>query len=183
MVAAAYEEIAETRPRIRRDVLFTRTPDGVLFHNARGGFHLNAKSAYRFSTLIVPHLTGEHRVADLCAGLGEQQRAMVAGLVKTLYERGFARDVPAPSPAAGPPRPRRGAAVRRPDRVRGPLRRRRRGALRPVPRHPRGRRRRRPRGPLVRPQPDPQRLRRRRVLPGVDTRATTSPKSSTRRGN
>ncbi|MBB5937935.1 TOMM precursor leader peptide-binding protein [Streptomyces zagrosensis] len=103
MVAAAYEEIAQTRPRIRRDVLFTETPDGVLFHNAQGGFHLNAKSAYRFSTLIVPYFDGRHRVADLCASLGDQQRAMVAGLVKTLYERDFARDVPAGSERAESP--------------------------------------------------------------------------------
>ncbi|ARZ71468.1 hypothetical protein SMD11_5892 [Streptomyces albireticuli] len=92
----AYEAIAETRPRIRRDVLFTETPDGVLFHNAHGGFHLNSRSGYRFATLIVPHLNGENRVADLCEGLGEPQRAMVGRLVRTLYEREFARDTPVP---------------------------------------------------------------------------------------
>ncbi|MGW1072831.1 TOMM precursor leader peptide-binding protein [Streptomyces sp. NPDC002537] len=90
----AYEEIAGTRPRIRRDVLFTETAEGVLFHNAHGGFHLNAASAYRFATLLVPHLNGENRVADLCEGLGEKQRAMVGKLVRTLYEREFARDAP-----------------------------------------------------------------------------------------
>ncbi|MEU1674562.1 TOMM precursor leader peptide-binding protein [Streptomyces roseifaciens] len=98
----AYEEIAGTRPRIRRDVLFTRTPDGVLFHNAHGGFHVNSPSAYRFATLLVPHLNGKHRVADLCRGLGEGQRAMVGSLVSTLYEREFARDTPAPNTSAPP---------------------------------------------------------------------------------
>ncbi len=93
MAHASYRAVAETRPRIRRDVLFTETPDGVLFHNADGGFRLTAKSAYRFATLIVPHLTGEHSVADLCRGLGEAQRAMVGELVRTLYERDFARPV------------------------------------------------------------------------------------------
>ncbi|MGW2366853.1 TOMM precursor leader peptide-binding protein [Streptomyces sp. NPDC001667] len=96
----AYEEIAGTRPRIRRDVLFTETPDGVLFHNAHGGFHLNAASAYRFATLLVPHLNGRHQVADLCEGLGEKQRAMVGQLVRTLYEREFARDTPVPDESA-----------------------------------------------------------------------------------
>ncbi|MBB5121886.1 hypothetical protein AF335_26480 [Streptomyces eurocidicus] len=102
----AYEAINETRPRIRRDVLFTETPDGVLFHNAHGGFHLNSRSGYRFATLIVPHLNGEHRVADLCEGLGEPQRAMVGRLVRTLYERGFARDTPVPDgPSVTPSAP------------------------------------------------------------------------------
>ncbi|MFE6282172.1 TOMM precursor leader peptide-binding protein [Streptomyces sp. NPDC057877] len=94
MSSARYEAVAASRPRIRRDVLFTETPDGVLFHNADGGFRLTAKSAYRFATLLVPHLNGEHTVAEICAGFGDRQRAMVGELVGTLYERGFARQVP-----------------------------------------------------------------------------------------
>ncbi|MFD8884629.1 TOMM precursor leader peptide-binding protein [Streptomyces erythrochromogenes] len=106
MAHASYQAVAATRPRIRRDVLFTETPDGVLFHNADGGFRLTAKSAYRFATLIVPHLTGEHSVADLCRGLGEAQQAMVGELVRTLYERDFARPVTASAgPPAGQPAP------------------------------------------------------------------------------
>ncbi|WP_329585847.1 TOMM precursor leader peptide-binding protein [Kitasatospora sp. NBC_01250] len=94
---ARYEEIADTRPRIRRDVLYTRTPTGVLFHNAHGGFSLTTKNAYRFASLLVPHLDGGHSVADLCSGLGDQQRAMITQLVAALYGRGFARDAgPAP---------------------------------------------------------------------------------------
>ncbi|MEU8777928.1 TOMM precursor leader peptide-binding protein [Streptomyces sp. NPDC048606] len=108
MSQASYQAVAATRPRIRRDVLFTETPDGVLFHNSDGGFRLTARTAYRFATLIVPHLTGEHSVAELCQGMGDPQRAMVGELVRTLYERDFARSVeeagentadrPAPSP-------------------------------------------------------------------------------------
>ncbi|MFE3555847.1 TOMM precursor leader peptide-binding protein, partial [Streptomyces sp. NPDC059193] len=101
MAHASYQAVAATRPRIRRDVLFTETPDGVLFHNADGGFRLTAKSAYRFATVIVPHLTGEHTVADLCQGLGEAQRTMVGELVRTLYERDFARPVTTPAGPAG----------------------------------------------------------------------------------
>ncbi|MGW5640992.1 TOMM precursor leader peptide-binding protein, partial [Streptomyces sp. NPDC003832] len=95
MQSARYEAVAASRPRIRRDVLFTETPDGVLFHNADGGFRLTARSAYRFATLLVPHLNGDHTVDEICEGFGERQRAMVGELVGTLYERGFARDVPA----------------------------------------------------------------------------------------
>ncbi|MGY9069432.1 TOMM precursor leader peptide-binding protein [Streptomyces sp. CAS3] len=89
---ASPEEIAQSRPRIRRDVLYTQTPDGVLFHNAHGGFNVRTRNAYRFATLIVPHFDGERRVEELCAGLGDKQRDMVVQLVRALYARGFARD-------------------------------------------------------------------------------------------
>ncbi|MFD8465867.1 TOMM precursor leader peptide-binding protein [Streptomyces cyaneofuscatus] len=92
--SGAFDALAGTRPRIRRDVLFTETPGGVLFHNADGGFHLTGRTAYRFASLVVPHLTGHHRLDELCAGFGPGQRAMAAELVKTLYARGFARDIP-----------------------------------------------------------------------------------------
>ncbi|MFI8356726.1 TOMM precursor leader peptide-binding protein [Streptomyces cyaneofuscatus] len=96
--SGAFDALAGTRPRIRRDVLFTETPGGVLFHNADGGFHLTGRTAYRFASLVVPHLTGHHRLDELCAGFGPGQRAMAAELVKTLYARGFARDIPATDP-------------------------------------------------------------------------------------
>ncbi|WP_432054914.1 TOMM precursor leader peptide-binding protein [Streptomyces sp. bgisy022] len=99
MSTTPYEETADTRPRVRRDVLFTETPGGVIFHNADGGFQVTSPSAYRFATLLVPHLDGSRTVAEICAGFKDPQKAMVGGLVKALYTRGFARSVPAP---AGP---------------------------------------------------------------------------------
>ncbi|MFG1810392.1 TOMM precursor leader peptide-binding protein [Streptomyces sp. NPDC049040] len=101
-MVSTYDELAGTRPRIRRDVLYTQTPTGVHFHNARGGFSVVMPSAYRFATLMVPHLTGDHTVAALCEGLGEKQRAMVVRLVGTLYARGFARDAVPVDPGAEP---------------------------------------------------------------------------------
>ncbi|MFG2755017.1 TOMM precursor leader peptide-binding protein [Streptomyces wuyuanensis] len=99
-----FDTLAAARPRIRRDVLFTETPGGVLFHNADGGFHLTGRTAYRFASLMVPHLTGLHSLAELCTGFGAPQRGMAAELVRTLFERDFARDVPAADddPAKGP---------------------------------------------------------------------------------
>ncbi|MFJ5927674.1 TOMM precursor leader peptide-binding protein [Kitasatospora sp. NPDC092948] len=92
-----FDEIADSRPRIRRDVLYTQTPEGVLFHNAHGGFGVTAKDAYRFASLIVPHLNGRHTVAEISQGFGEHHRTMFTELVRTLYTRGFARDAgPAP---------------------------------------------------------------------------------------
>src|SRR5690606_30136981 len=68
MPTTPYEETADTRPRVRRDVLFTETPDGVIFHNADGGFQVTSPSAYRFATLLVPHLDGSRTVAEICTG-------------------------------------------------------------------------------------------------------------------
>ncbi|MER5966464.1 TOMM precursor leader peptide-binding protein [Streptomyces sp. NPDC002057] len=103
MTATSYAEIAATRPRVRRDVLFTQTPHGVIFHNADGGFQLTAKSGYRFATLLMPYLDGSRPVEEICAGFGDAQKAMVGELVQALYARGFARPVPAPEETAAPP--------------------------------------------------------------------------------
>ncbi|WP_406333386.1 TOMM precursor leader peptide-binding protein [Streptomyces zaomyceticus] len=103
MTLTSYAEIAGTRPRVRRDVLFTQTPGGVIFHNADGGFQLTAKSGYRFATLLVPYLDGSRAVEEICQGFGDVQKAMVGELVQALYARGFARPVPAPEEPAGPP--------------------------------------------------------------------------------
>ena len=92
-VSPAWERVAHTRPRIRRDVLCTDTGGGAVFHNAQGGFALTGRSAYRFATMLVPRLDGTATVAELCAGLPDGQRAMIAGLVGTLYDRGLARAV------------------------------------------------------------------------------------------
>lgn len=97
-MATKLGSIADSRPRIRRDVLFTKTAEGVLFHNAERGFHLQSASAYQFASLLVPFLDGEYTVADICADLGDSQQAMVMELVAALFERGFARDVPLPRP-------------------------------------------------------------------------------------
>jgi hypothetical protein len=93
-VTTAYDQVAGTRPRVKQDVLYTRTPKGVLFHNSHAGFHLASASAYRFACAIVPRLTGRHTIAELCDGLGDGPRAMVAELVTAMLDRGFARDVP-----------------------------------------------------------------------------------------
>lgn len=88
-----WRRVAQTRPRVRRDVLCTDTGNGAVFHNAQGGFALTGRSAYRFATMLVPRLDGTASVEELCDGLPDGQRAMIANLVATLYDRGFARDV------------------------------------------------------------------------------------------
>lgn len=87
-----FATVADLHPRVRRDVLFTETPQGVLFHNSKGGFHINSASAYKFASLVVPHLDGRRSVAELAGGLSEPQQAMMATLIGSLIDRGFARD-------------------------------------------------------------------------------------------
>ncbi|MDM4718718.1 TOMM precursor leader peptide-binding protein [Micromonospora sp. WMMA1363] len=93
-MSTAYDAVAQTRPRVRHDVLFTRTEDGVVFHNANSGFRFSSATAYRLASLLVPHLNGRNQVADICARLPAGQRAMIGELVSALYARGFARDIP-----------------------------------------------------------------------------------------
>ncbi|GHA91046.1 TOMM precursor leader peptide-binding protein [Streptomyces termitum] len=112
MTSPSYTEVAGTRPRVRRDVLYTRTPDGVIFHNADGGFRLTGASGYRFATLLLPHLDGGRTVDEICAGFGDRQKAMVGELVKALYARGFARPVPAPAERPDAPAVEAAAAAR-----------------------------------------------------------------------
>jgi bacteriocin biosynthesis cyclodehydratase domain-containing protein len=96
-MTAAHDVPDTCRPRIRRDVLFTETSDGVLFHNAQGGFQLSGRSAYRFAALVVPFLNGEATVGELCAALPAAQQPMITSLVGKLLERGFARDATGPA--------------------------------------------------------------------------------------
>lgn len=93
-MSTVFESVAAARPRIRRDVLFTAAYDGVLFHNASGGFKITSPSAYKLASLLVPFLDGRRTVAELCAKLPGPQRAMVGELVSALISREFARDVP-----------------------------------------------------------------------------------------
>ncbi|MFB7937665.1 TOMM precursor leader peptide-binding protein [Streptomyces sp. NPDC056049] len=108
----SYTDVAGTRPRVRRDVLYTRTPEGVIFHNADGGFRLTGASGYRFATLLLPHLDGARTVEEICGGFGDRQKAMVGELVKALYARGFARPVPAPAEDPAAPATAPAAAAR-----------------------------------------------------------------------
>ncbi|GGM34940.1 TOMM precursor leader peptide-binding protein [Dactylosporangium sucinum] len=94
--------MAETRPRIRQDVLYSRTPSGVLIRNADTGFHLKSTSAYRLTSLLAPYLNGQHTVAQLCAGLNDGQRDMVGDIVSKMLERGFARDTTDDTPPQTP---------------------------------------------------------------------------------
>jgi bacteriocin biosynthesis cyclodehydratase domain-containing protein len=91
-VAAGDERFRAVRPRLRHDVVFAETGDGVLLRDSDNGFVVKGKSAYRLASLMFPFLNGEHSVDDLCAGLSPAHRGMVLDMVRTLLDRGLARD-------------------------------------------------------------------------------------------
>jgi len=100
MTASSQQQIAATRPRIKQDVLFAQTAKGVLFHNCTAGFHLVAPSAYRLACALVPRLTGESTVAELCEGLTQTQREMISDVIAAMMDRGFVRDAQPPTPGS-----------------------------------------------------------------------------------
>ena len=62
--------------------------------------------AYRLACALVPRLTGESTLEELCRGLSEVQREMVGEVVAAMFDRGFARDVrPVPPGAPQVPAP------------------------------------------------------------------------------
>jgi bacteriocin biosynthesis cyclodehydratase domain-containing protein len=89
---AAVPDISRLRPRIRHDVVFAETGEGAFLRHAESGFVIKGRTAYRWIAALLPHFTGEHTVAELSAGLGEQQRDLITSMVATLLERGFVRD-------------------------------------------------------------------------------------------
>ena len=88
----AADQMAAVRPRLRHDVVFAESADGVFLRHSDNGFVLKGKSAYRLVSTLTPHLTGEHTVDELCTGLGDAQAAMVTSTIRTLLDRGFVRD-------------------------------------------------------------------------------------------
>lgn len=93
LVNATYESLRDCRPRVKQDVLYAKTPNGVIFHNATTGFQITSRSGYEFARKVVPFFDGNNRVAELYDVLPEQHRPMLVSLVGSLLERGFVRDV------------------------------------------------------------------------------------------
>ncbi|GIJ64445.1 TOMM precursor leader peptide-binding protein [Virgisporangium aurantiacum] len=81
------------RPRLGHDVLFYDIGHGVVVRNTDQVYVVKGQFAYRFMCSLAPYLTGEYTVRDLCANLAPERQAMAVSLVRSLVERGFARNV------------------------------------------------------------------------------------------
>ncbi|WP_157987816.1 hypothetical protein [Jiangella endophytica] len=87
------------RPRMRRDVAFLETLDGVYVRGHDDAFLIRGAGAYRYLSALLPHLNGSTPLADLVAGLPPAHADAVRSLLGTLAGRGVVVD--GPDPLAG----------------------------------------------------------------------------------
>ena len=80
------------RPRLRDDVRYVPCDEGAYVHADHGACTLKGAQAHEWLEKLVPYLTGEHRLAELTAGLPADRRRMVVSLVETLAAHGFVVD-------------------------------------------------------------------------------------------
>ncbi|MGQ0837539.1 TOMM precursor leader peptide-binding protein [Actinokineospora sp.] len=90
--------MAAVRPKLKLDTVFIESVDGVYFRNPARSFFVKGTTAYRWITTLRPYLTGEHTLGELCDGLDDAQVDTVVELVRTLIDRGVARDCATDSP-------------------------------------------------------------------------------------
>jgi bacteriocin biosynthesis cyclodehydratase domain-containing protein len=94
--------LLDIRPRLRNDVVFLRVETGIYLRSSETTCVLKGPGAYEWMSVLGPRLTGESTIAELCEGLDEKRRRTAVGLIRTLLDRGFARDLPKGDSAALP---------------------------------------------------------------------------------
>ncbi|PSL01628.1 hypothetical protein CLV30_113116 [Haloactinopolyspora alba] len=82
------------RPRMRRDVAFLETLEGVYVRGHDDAFVIRGASAYRYLTALLPHLDGSTPLSELLSGLPDGHADAVRSLVGTLASRGVVVDGP-----------------------------------------------------------------------------------------
>jgi hypothetical protein len=80
------------RPRMRQDVAFLETLDGVYVRGADGAFVIRGAGAYRYLSALLPHLDGSNSLTEIVAGLPEAHAGAVKSLLGTLASRGVVLD-------------------------------------------------------------------------------------------
>lgn len=91
--------MSAVRPKLKLDTVFIESPDGTYFRGPAKSFFVKGASAYKWISALRPYLTGEHTLAELCDGLGPDQTSTVVELVRTLIDRGAARDCATDTPS------------------------------------------------------------------------------------
>ncbi|MGH3899766.1 MAG: hypothetical protein ACRDTA_16275 [Pseudonocardiaceae bacterium] len=87
------------RPRMRQDVAFLETLDGVYVRGPDNAFVIRGASAYQYLCALLPNLTGTVTVTEMVAGLPAAHAAAVRSLLTTLAARGVVVDGPDPRAA------------------------------------------------------------------------------------
>ncbi|MEV5329357.1 hypothetical protein AB0K67_34945 [Nonomuraea sp. NPDC052634] len=84
------------KPRLPADVRFAPTSGGVAFLTREGIVRMNGASAHLWMERLATYLDGSRTVAELTAGLPDERRAFVTGLLTKLHERGLVEDAARP---------------------------------------------------------------------------------------
>ena len=85
-------DLTTIRPKLKQDSIFLPTADGVLFRNGDKIFSLKGKKIYQWVTSLVPHLTGALTLAEMCAPLAPEQRAMISKIILALVDKGIVKN-------------------------------------------------------------------------------------------
>lgn len=81
------------RPRMRGDVFYFPTPEGVYLRNNQGAFHLKGKGLARLLDLLLPYLDGQHTLEEITQQAPTEHRALINRLIEVLTTRGFIKDL------------------------------------------------------------------------------------------
>ncbi|MDF5756350.1 hypothetical protein [Spongiactinospora sp. TRM90649] len=80
------------RPKLKPDVFWVPSQDGVAFVHAGGYLNISGKSAHALTDRLAPYLDGTTPLDDLVDGLPEGKRTMVTTLVTALAKAGMVKD-------------------------------------------------------------------------------------------
>lgn len=82
----------ETRPRLRTGLYCVPTDGGAYLLGHHGRTVLRGSAIHSWLERLMPFLTGERTMAQLCDGLSEERREMVAAVIELLYDHDLASD-------------------------------------------------------------------------------------------
>nr|AID54691.1 thiazole synthase [Streptomyces sp. NRRL WC-3908] len=86
------------RPKLKPDVLYVPTADGVHLFGAGANLELRGGAIYQWVDRLAPHLNGTVTLDNLLRGLPDDKRAVVAALLERLEDGGCLTDAEADEP-------------------------------------------------------------------------------------
>lgn len=84
-------QTAQLRYRLRRDTMFSESPQGIYFSNSTSGFEIKGAKAYKAFCAVYPLLEGEYTEADLREALGEDAWQRMQVFIGPLRDHGYLR--------------------------------------------------------------------------------------------
>lgn len=80
-------------PGMKGDTFYFPTAEGVYLRNNQGSYVIKGKGIARILDILVPHLDGQHTLAEISRNIPPQFRESVARIVDLLVTKGFAKDL------------------------------------------------------------------------------------------